>query len=109
MRIRNSYVLLRLATLCTRGFGGFLASTPALIATVWSEPGPGRVYPPRERNDRGRKAGPVLRGRKGCVYALIGILPERGWAARQYRDRHNLLRQCTQRDRQESSARLESF
>ena len=35
----------RLATLCTRGFSSFVASTAALIATGWSEPVPGRVYP----------------------------------------------------------------
>src|SRR6266576_4807186 len=34
-----------LATLCTRGFSGFVASTAALIATGWSETVPGRVYP----------------------------------------------------------------
>src|SRR5258708_14316538 len=34
-----------LATLCTRGFSSFVASTTALIATGWSEPVPGRVYP----------------------------------------------------------------
>jgi hypothetical protein len=33
----------RLATLCTRGFSSFVASTTALIATGWSEPVPGRV------------------------------------------------------------------
>ena len=33
----------RLATLCTRGFSSFVASTAALIATGWSEPVPGRV------------------------------------------------------------------
>ena len=35
----------RLATLCTRGFSSFVASTAALIATGWSEPVPGRVTP----------------------------------------------------------------
>jgi hypothetical protein len=35
----------RLATLCTRGFSSFVASTAALIATEWNEPVPGRVYP----------------------------------------------------------------
>src|SRR6202022_3913198 len=35
----------RLATLCTRGFSSLVASTAALIATGWSEPVPGRVYP----------------------------------------------------------------
>jgi Phenazine biosynthesis-like protein len=35
-----------LATLCTRGFSSLVASTAALIATGWSEPVPGRVYPP---------------------------------------------------------------
>src|SRR5260370_7680671 len=33
------------APLCTRGFSGLVASTAALIATGWSEPVPGRVYP----------------------------------------------------------------
>ena len=33
------------ATLCTRGFSSLVASTAALIATRWSEPVPGRVYP----------------------------------------------------------------
>src|SRR5271169_5922930 len=33
------------ATLFTRGFSSFVASTAALIATGWSEPVPGRVYP----------------------------------------------------------------
>src|SRR6516162_7621143 len=33
------------ATLCTRGFSSFVTSTTALIATGWSEPVPGRVYP----------------------------------------------------------------
>ena len=32
-------------TLYTRGFSSFVASTAALIATGWSEPVPGRVYP----------------------------------------------------------------
>ena len=32
------------ATLYTRGFSSFVASTAALIATGWSEPVPGRVY-----------------------------------------------------------------
>src|SRR5438309_10466415 len=35
-----------LATLCTRGFSSFVASTAALIATGWSEPVPGRVLLP---------------------------------------------------------------
>ena len=35
----------RLATLGTRGFSSLVASTAALIATGWSEPVPGRVYP----------------------------------------------------------------
>src|SRR5438477_7343172 len=34
-----------IATLCTRSFSSFVASTAALIATGWSEPVPGRVYP----------------------------------------------------------------
>ena len=34
-----------LATLYTRGFSSLVASTAALIATGWSEPVPGRVYP----------------------------------------------------------------
>ena len=34
-----------LATLCTRGFSSLVASTAVLIATGWSEPVPGRVYP----------------------------------------------------------------
>jgi hypothetical protein len=34
-----------LATLCTRGFSSLVASTAALVATGWSEPDPGRVYP----------------------------------------------------------------
>ena len=33
------------ATLYTRGFSSLVASTAALIATGWSEPVPGRVYP----------------------------------------------------------------
>jgi hypothetical protein len=33
------------ATLCTRGFSSLVASPAALIATGWSEPVPGRVYP----------------------------------------------------------------
>src|SRR5215472_2934722 len=33
------------ATLYTRGFSSFVTSTTALIATGWSEPVPGRVYP----------------------------------------------------------------
>ena len=33
----------RLATLCTRGFSSFVASTTALIATGWSKPVPRRV------------------------------------------------------------------
>jgi hypothetical protein len=35
----------RLATFCTRSFSCLVASTAALIATGWSEPVPGRVYP----------------------------------------------------------------
>src|ERR1700730_1920710 len=34
------------ATLCTRGVSSLVASPAALIATGWSEPVPGRVYPP---------------------------------------------------------------
>src|SRR5438094_2248670 len=34
------------ATLYTGGFGGFVASTAAPIATGWSDPVPGRVYLP---------------------------------------------------------------
>ena len=34
-----------IATLYTRGFSSLVASTAALIATGWSEPAPGRVYP----------------------------------------------------------------
>ena len=34
------------ATLYTRGSGGFVASTAAPIATGWSDPVPGRVFPP---------------------------------------------------------------
>jgi len=33
------------ATLYTRGSGGFVASTAALIATGWSDPVPGRAFP----------------------------------------------------------------
>ena len=33
----------RLATFCTRGFSGLVASTAVLIATGWNEPVPGRV------------------------------------------------------------------
>jgi hypothetical protein len=33
------------ATLYTRGFNSFVAFTAAVIATGWSEPVPGRVYP----------------------------------------------------------------
>jgi hypothetical protein len=34
------------ATLYTGGFGGFVAFTAAPIATGWSDPVPGRVFPP---------------------------------------------------------------
>src|ERR1035437_2805823 len=34
------------ATLSTRGFSGFVASTAAPIATGWSDPVPGRVFSP---------------------------------------------------------------
>jgi hypothetical protein len=34
-----------ITTLYTRGFSSLVASTTALIATGWSEPVPGRVYP----------------------------------------------------------------
>ena len=34
------------ATLYTGGSGGFVASTAAPIATGWSDPVPGRVFPP---------------------------------------------------------------
>src|ERR1022692_4651628 len=34
------------ATLSTGGFSGFVASTAAPIATGWSDPVPGRVFPP---------------------------------------------------------------
>ena len=37
----------RLATLCTRGFSGLVASTAALIATGWSETVPGRDFHPQ--------------------------------------------------------------
>jgi hypothetical protein len=40
----------RLATLCTRGFSSLVASTAALIATGWSEPVPGRAYPPVDQH-----------------------------------------------------------
>ena len=36
------------ATLYTRGFSSFVASTTALIATGWSEPVPGWDFPPTE-------------------------------------------------------------
>ena len=58
-----------LATLCTRGFSSFVASTAALIATGWSEPVPGRVYPrcgpaPSRRTRFGRDPG-AIPGRQG--------------------------------------------
>ena len=34
------------ATLYTRGFSSFVTSTTAPIATRWSEPVPGRIFPP---------------------------------------------------------------
>ena len=43
LRLRPARSPSRLATLCTRGFSSFVASTTALIATGWSEPVPGRV------------------------------------------------------------------
>jgi hypothetical protein len=57
----------RLATLCTRGFSSFVASTAALIATGWSEPVPGRVYsrcgpPPFTAHPVIRRAPDGLRG-----------------------------------------------
>src|SRR5258706_4679785 len=45
LTLRPARLLSRLATLCTRGFSSLVASTAALIATGWSEPVPGRVYP----------------------------------------------------------------
>jgi hypothetical protein len=42
-KLRSVAVRERIATLCTRGFSSFVASTAALIATGWSEPVPGRV------------------------------------------------------------------
>ncbi len=45
IRLRPARSPSRLTTLCTRGFSSFVASTTALIATGWSEPVPGRVYP----------------------------------------------------------------
>ena len=44
LRLRPARSPSRLATLYTRGFSSFVASTAALIATGWSEPVPGRVY-----------------------------------------------------------------
>jgi len=43
LTLRPARLPSRLATLCTRGFSSFVASTAALIATGWSEPVPGRV------------------------------------------------------------------
>jgi hypothetical protein len=43
LRLRPARSPSRLATLCTRGSGSFVASTAALIATGWSELVPGRV------------------------------------------------------------------
>src|SRR6266851_9399725 len=34
------------ATLYTGGSGGFVASTAAPIVTGWSDPAPGRIFPP---------------------------------------------------------------
>ncbi len=53
-----------LATLCTRGFSSLVASTAALIATGWSEPVPGRVYP---------RCGPAPSRRTRLVRYSIGI------------------------------------
>src|ERR1022692_3366635 len=69
----------RLATLCTRGFSSFVASTAALIATGWSEPVPGRVYPAVDH--RLFTAHPVIRlersrwrGRRCACYVLHAVL-----------------------------------
>jgi len=45
LTLRPARLPSRLATLYTRGFSSLVASTAALIATGWSEPVPGRVYP----------------------------------------------------------------
>jgi hypothetical protein len=57
----------RLATLCTRGFSSLVASTAALIATGWSEPVPGRVYP--------RCGPPPFHGALRCTYKKQGVGP----------------------------------
>src|SRR6266403_5727994 len=49
------------ATLCTRGFSSLVASTAALIATGWSEPVPGRVYPAVDQRLHGAPGWPVIR------------------------------------------------
>jgi hypothetical protein len=43
--VAHGRLLVRFATLYTRRFSNLVASTAALIATGWSEPVPGRVYP----------------------------------------------------------------
>jgi hypothetical protein len=47
------------ASLCTRGFSSFVTSTNALIATGWSEPVPGRVYPAEDQRLSRRTQLPV--------------------------------------------------
>jgi hypothetical protein len=42
---RHNVHVLGLFIFCTRGFSSLVASTAALIATGWSEPVPGWVYP----------------------------------------------------------------
>jgi hypothetical protein len=43
------------ATLYTRGLGGFVTSTPAPVATGWSDPVPGRLFLPLWTNAFSRR------------------------------------------------------
>src|SRR5207237_7360398 len=74
------------ATLYTRGFSSFVASTTAPIATGWSEPVPGRdssrCGPAPFHGARESRAN---RGQCCAVFAAIAVLPQRTKSVQQAR------------------------
>jgi len=71
-----------------------------------------RLYPlclvPFERTDRGREAGPLLRGTKKLRLHANEFILGASLAARQYAKSRHLLTSLFKRNRHESSPRLSS-
>src|SRR5450755_3555833 len=68
------------ATLSTGGFSGFVASTAAPIATGWSDPVPGRVFPPAVVQRLSRRTviaclRKLSRRLSQLAFPVIGLLP----------------------------------